>query len=189
MQHFRGGASVIESVIVRCSLPLPALLTYTIYFPTLPPTSAQGWSQTCSGTRPPADTVLLLRLCRVFFSCLPLSWLGAFTTCDAMDGEATGAASSEDVSPQGKVFLTASRTRSPGCRDARAMVGEFLGWEASSALGTSLGSYTPARSAATAMGLGYSFTTFSSYNSAIPRKGNLSNFLIIILWNAKKLQQ
>lgn len=145
------------------------------------------WQQTTSWNGFVAQTL------QGFFSCLPLRWLGAFTTCDAMDGEAAGATSSEDVSPQGKPFLTASRTRSPGCREQQLC--QSHGWEVPGT-GSQLGSgdiarlVHAARSAATATGLGCSFTTFSSYNSAIPRKGNLSNFfLIIILWNGKKLQQ
>lgn len=50
MQHFGGGVPVICSVTIRCSLPSPALLTRTIYFPALPPTAARGWPQTRSGS-------------------------------------------------------------------------------------------------------------------------------------------
>lgn len=192
MQHFGGGAQVTWSVTVRHGLPIPALSTYTIYFPVLPPTSARGLPQTCSGSRSPADRVLSLRLCRVYSSCLPLRWLDAFTTCDATDGEPAGAAGCKDVSPRGSHSW---QLHAQGLDDAesgsfaRAMVGEFPGWEASSAPRHRSRLLCPACTAATAMGLGCSFTTFSSRNSATPWKGNLSNFLIIILWNAKKLQQ
>lgn len=158
----------MRSVTVRWCLPSPALLTWTIYFPVLPPSSARGWPQTRSGS-----ALLLTRVCHSdlagLSSCSPLSWLGVLTTGDPVDGEAAGA------------FLSAIPDKVSMTRRAAALPELWHGssWHRKPA------HLWRRHFTSTAKGLSCSFTTFSSHS---PRKGNLSNFLIIILWKAKQLQ-
>lgn len=161
----------MRSVTVRCCLPSPALLTWTIYFPALPPSSARGWPQTRSGSALPWTRVCHSDLAGLS-SCSPLRWLGELTAGAPVAGEAAGA------------FLSAVPDKVSVTRRAAALP-EL--WQGSSWHGKPAHPWRP-HSITTAKGLRCSFTPFPSYNAAIPRKGNLPNLLIIISRTAKQLQ-
>lgn len=193
MQHFGGGAPVIWSVTVRRGLPLPALLTYAIYFPALPPAPARGWPQTHSGSRPPADTVLSLRLCRVFFhAChwedlvhsLPVMLrMARLQEWPALRTFLAGEAIPDSFMDKVSMMQRAAALPEPWLGSSQEGKLARLRRHRSQLL-------RPTRSPATAMGSGCSFTAFSPCNSAILKKGNSSSFfLIIILWNTRKLKQ
>lgn len=146
------------SVTVRYNLPSPALLTWTIYFPALPSSSARGWPQTLSGS-----ALLLTRVCH---SDLVLA------AGDAVDGEAAGA------------FLSAIPDKVPVTWRAAALPELCQGssWHGKPA------HLWRCHSITTAKALRCSFTASSPYNPANPRKGNVPNLLLIIFRKARYLQ-
>lgn len=155
------------AVTVRYCLPSPALLTWTIYFPALPPSSARGWPPTLSGS-----ALLLTRVCHSDLAglpcCSPLSCLAVLTAADAL------MARLQEHSPQ--PLLTRSQWH-----------GEQQLCQRSSWHGK-LAHPWRCHPTTTAKGLRCSFTTFSSYNPATHREDNLPNFLLIISRKAKQLQ-